>query len=430
MIERPRGTRDFGMEEMRKRRIVEKKMRSVFKRSGYREVSTPIIESLDLFLKKSGKEIIKETYSFEDKGGRKIALRPELTAPVIRYYVNDLQMEAKPLKLFYFGNCFRYDRPQKGRYREFWQMGCELIGTDNPEALAELIALAYHAIKEAGLVDINLRIGQLDYLGKQVEETLQLKSPPLSEFHPGGAAWKRDMFRLIDKEDYEGVRDQFEEVGIAQEKIDGFMNFLDSGSTGDLKEFIEPSELKPYEEIIGLLKKFGITKVKPGMKIARGLDYYKGIVFEIDAPCLGAEKQLCGGGSYELIGLFGGKEIPTSGFAIGFDRVMMALEEEGYDFEFSPSVEVYIMSVNDDMIGIATKIASKLRESGMKVDMDLMRRKMKKAFEYANKIGAKKVVIVGPDEFERKVVIVKDMESGNEEEVKIDKIDGWMEKNL
>ena len=425
MIERPRGTRDFGMEEMQKRRIVEKKMRSVFERYGYREVSTPIIESLDLFLKKSGKEIIKETYSFEDKGGRKIALRPELTAPVIRYYVNELQMEAKPLKLFYFGNCFRYDRPQKGRYREFWQMGCELMGTDNPEALAELIALAYHAIKETGLEDIDLRIGHLDYLGKQVEETLSS-----SDYYPADSSWKRDMFRLIDKEDYEGVKNQFEEVGAAQEKIDGFMNFLNSGSIDNLNKFIEPSKLKPYEEIMGLLKKFGITKVDVGMKIARGLDYYKGIVFEIDAPCLGAEKQLCGGGSYELIGLFGGKEIPTSGFAIGFDRVMMALEEEGYDFEFSPSVEVYIMSVNDDMIGIATKIASKLRESGMKVDMDLMRRKMKKAFEYANKIGAKKVVIVGPDEFERKVVIVKDMESGNEEEVKIDKINGWMEKNL
>ena len=150
MFKIPRGTRDFNPAEMQKRRYLEDSMKKTFKIFGYREVQTPMFENLDLFTAKSGEGIIEEIYSFADKGGRELALRPELTAPVIRFYVDKLQMEPKPLKLFYFGNCFRYDRPQKGRYREFRQAGCEIIGTDTPEALAELIALAeYDEVKDS-----------------------------------------------------------------------------------------------------------------------------------------------------------------------------------------------------------------------------------------------------------------------------------------
>ncbi|HDS59631.1 MAG TPA: histidine--tRNA ligase, partial [Thermoplasmatales archaeon] len=160
-IGKPRGTRDFTPEEMERRRRVETALREVFRRYGYREVATPTMEHLELFTLKSGEAIVEETYAFTDKSGRELALRPELTAPVMRFYVEQMQMEPKPLKLLYFGNCFRYDRPQAGRYREFWQMGCELIGTRTPEALAELIALAYHALRGAGLEDILLRVGDL-----------------------------------------------------------------------------------------------------------------------------------------------------------------------------------------------------------------------------------------------------------------------------
>ncbi|MCD6573425.1 MAG: ATP phosphoribosyltransferase regulatory subunit, partial [Thermoplasmata archaeon] len=143
MIGKPRGTRDFLPEDMAKRRWLEEKIRDVFQKYGYEEIATPTIEHLELFTLKSGEQIMEELYAFEDKGGRKLALRPELTAPVMRLYVEKLQMEAKPLKFFYFGNCFRYDRSQKARYREFWQFGCELIGSNRPEAIAELIAMAY-----------------------------------------------------------------------------------------------------------------------------------------------------------------------------------------------------------------------------------------------------------------------------------------------
>ena len=143
MFQIPRGTRDFTSDDMNKRRYVEKIMKSTFQRFGYREIQTPTFENLELFTAKSGEGIIDEIYSFKDKGGRELALRPELTAPVMRFYVEKLQMEPKPLKLYYFGSCFRYDRPQKGRYREFTQAGCEIIGTDSPEANAELIAMSF-----------------------------------------------------------------------------------------------------------------------------------------------------------------------------------------------------------------------------------------------------------------------------------------------
>jgi histidyl-tRNA synthetase len=148
MFQVPRGTRDFTPEEMEKRRYIEQNMAATFTSFGYGEIQTPTFENLELFTAKSGESIVNELYSFTDKGGRELALRPELTAPVIRCYVERLQMEPKPLKLFYFGNCYRYDRPQKGRYREFQQAGCEVIGVDTAEAVAELLALAFTPFKK------------------------------------------------------------------------------------------------------------------------------------------------------------------------------------------------------------------------------------------------------------------------------------------
>jgi histidyl-tRNA synthetase len=420
-VHKPRGTRDFPPEEMEKRRVIEKKMRDVFKKYSYEEVSTPTFEHVDLFTLKSGEGIIEETYDFTDKSGRRLALRPEITAPVMRFYVEKLQMKPKPLKVFYFGNCFRYDRPQSGRYREFWQMGCEMIGSDTPEAIAELIALAYKVVKRAGLKNINLRIGHLDYLSQQMEKTLP-SNISLSNFYPAGAAaWKNNMFRLMDKGDYEELRAQFETVNAPLKKINEFMNFLKSGSIDDLRGFIKEEKLKPYEEILSLLKKFGVPKVEVGMEIARGLDYYQDIVFEIDAPVLGAEKQICGGGAYKLVSLLGGKEVPTSGFALGFDRIILALEKEG--FKFPPSEKpVYLLPIGDEMRENAVSLATELRKSGVKVEMDLMRRSVRKLLQYANKKGIKKVIILGSDEWKKwkkdKVVVIKDMEKGEQKEIK------------
>lgn len=419
MFQLPRGTRDFTPEDMEKRRYVEKSMASTFRSFGYGEVQTPTFETLELFTAKSGDSIIGELYDFSDKSGRKLTLRPELTAPVIRFYVDKLQMEPKPLKLYYFGNCFRYDRPQKGRYREFWQIGCELIGASTPEALAELIALAYYAIKNTGLENIDLRIGNLDYLNQQFDTNL-------SEYYPGGSA---EVYRLIDKEDLEELRNQFTEVGVPTEKQNEFMDFLDSSSTDDLKRYIGDLERKHYEKIISMLKKeFGISRVKQEMKIARGLDYYKGMVFEIDAPVLGAEKQLCGGGVYDLVKLFGGTDVPTAGFAIGFDRVILALEAEKFTFP-SFKIDVYIIPVDQEQIGKSIEVAQKLRKKGISVDLDLLNRGVSKSLKYANVRNAKKAVIIGPKELKNDSVTFRDMKTGNQELVKIADIVSKLKNN-
>ncbi|MCD6572277.1 MAG: histidine--tRNA ligase [Thermoplasmata archaeon] len=405
-IKIPRGTRDFLPDEMFKRRYVERTIREIFQSFGYKEVQTPTFEHLELFTLKSGEEIIEEIYAFKDKGNRDLALRPELTAPVIRFYVEKMQMEPKPLKLFYIGNCYRYDRPQRGRYREFTQVGCELIGTDTPEAYAELIYLSYTILRNIGLKNIVLRLGNLDIIYSLLENMGVKKN----QF--------RELMHLIDKSKFYELEKKLFEMRVAKSKVKMFREFLNCNSIEKLREFIEAPAVDRFREIIDFLKVFGIDKFEIDMKIVRGLDYYKGIVFEIDAPILGAEKQLCGGGEYELIPLFGGKEVPTAGFAIGFDRAIIALEEEGYVFP-EQKLDVYVIPINEKTLKNAIKIVNMLREKNIIADVDLMRRGLAKSLKYASSVKAKKAIIVGPKELEKENVIVRDMDSGKQIEVKM-----------
>jgi len=419
MVSKPRGTRDFDVYEMEKRRLVQAKMEDTFKRYGYKEIATPTIEHLELFELKSGDVIIDELYSFKDKGDRDLALRPELTAPVMRFYTEKLQMETKPLKFYYFGSCFRYDRPQEGRYREFWQMGCELIGPSNPEAIAELIALAYFSIKNTGLQDIRLCIGNLNLLKKSY---LINDLPPASQ-----AA----IFRLLDKNDIDGMEQLLEQNHIESDNIIFFKEFLTSRSIDDIRSHFKRStvaqdDIDHFDKILEFLDLFGVpTKDVIKMNIARGLDYYTGVVFEIEAPILGAEKQLCGGGSYTLVPLLGGREIPTAGFAIGFDRVMMALEKENYEFPFTSEL-IYVTSLDQDLDREVIKLVSQLRHVGFMVDFDLMNRTISKSLKYADKIGAQKAIILGRNEWDQGNVVVKDMQSGEQQEVKKEALESFL----
>lgn len=412
MFQIPRGTRDFTPEDMQKRKYLEDKIRTTFTNFGYREIQTPTFETLELFTAKSGEGIIDEIYQFTDKGGRELALRPELTAPVMRFYVEKLQMQPKPLKLFYFGSCYRYDRPQKGRYREFTQAGCEIIGTDTPEAYAELIALSYNILKNTGLKNIKLNIGNLTIL-QTIFKKLEIDKDKQKYLTP-----------LIDKNQFEEVYQALVEFGIENKKIVDIIEILEKSDIKKIEDIVRDDEKAKNEltktiEIMDLLKNsFKIKDFELKMSIVRGLDYYKGLVFEIEAPALGAEKQLCGGGAYELIGLFGGKQTPTAGFAIGFDRTIVALETENYLFP-SPKIDFYVIPLNEDMVQKALEITQKLRGNGKSVDMDLLRRGIGKSLKYASSINAEKAVIVGPKELETESVAVRDMDNGNQETIKI-----------
>ncbi len=413
MFQNPRGTRDFTSEEMKKRNSLEESIKKVFQNYGYKEIETPTFENLDLFTAKSGEGIISEIYSFKDKGDRELALRPELTAPVMRFYVEKLQMEPKPLKLFYFGNCYRYDRPQKGRYREFKQAGCELIGTSTPEAIAELISMAYKIIENTGLKDMKLKIGNLKILSS-IFEKINLKKDQIEYIIP-----------LIDKELFDDLYNALQEFGLDNKAITTFINLLETEDLNQIKKFAgseSEEEINRFEKIIDLVKKtFKIKNFKVTLGIVRGLDYYTGTVFEIEAPSLGAEKQICGGGEYQLVSLFGGRETDTSGFAIGFDRVLLALETEGYSFSENYT-EAFVIPVTEDMKNKAIEITEKLRKSNIVTDQELNDRSMSKSLKYANSINAKKVIIVGPDEMKEKKVTVKDMITGKQKQIEIGKI--------
>ncbi len=390
MFERPRGTRDFGPEEMAERRKLENILRRTFESYGYHEVMTPTFEHAELFVERSGPGILDEMYTFKDKGGRELSLRPELTAPVMRFYAQDMQRSPKPLKLYYFGPAFRYERPQKGRYREFWQMGLELIGADTPQATAEMISVAYDSMKNAGLKNFRLRIGDvkilknfLDSIGKN----------------------DRDTMRAIDKRD--------------TELPDEIMEFISMNNPEELENHGPEDEVEHYRNVLDLLSSAGVEYVMD-LGIARGLDYYTGVVFEIEAPELGAEKQICGGGEYRLAELFGAQPVATSGFAIGFDRTLLALKKDGFKAELK-GPDAYVIG-SKETISEAFALARKMRNAGCIVEMELTGKGMGKALKKASSIGSKYAVLVGEDEVESGEYTIKDLSSGEQRKMPLEEL--------
>jgi len=400
-ISKPRGTRDFLPEEMSRRRNVEFKLREVIQKWGYGEVVTPTFEELELFTLKSGQGIIGELYNFTDKGDREMTLRPELTAPVMRAYVNEMQSFSKPVKLFYFENCFRYERPQKGRYREFWQFGAELIGSNKPEADAEVIALAMTMIGAVGITG-DLNIGNLSVLRYLLDQITT------------DAAVSGQIMRYIDKKEYENLDAYLDELNVAPDMADKIHKIISlSGKDGfaaskSAREVVgDLPELDAFEKTLTLLAAYGVTDYTVNFGVARGLDYYTGIVFEVYAEGLGAQKQICGGGSYKLISLFGGGDVVSTGFGIGFDRIMEICELPA---KVSKTV-VLVAKQEAQAKGIV--IAGKLRPY-VTVLTDVMGRNFKTQMEYANTVNADYVLIVGEKELESGLLSLKDMKSGEQ----------------
>ncbi|MCK5397415.1 MAG: histidine--tRNA ligase [Thermoplasmata archaeon] len=408
-FQRPRGTRDFGPEEMAKRRLVESKLRETARLFGFGEVMTPTFESTDLFVEKSGEDIVGEIYAFEDKKNRKIALRPELTASVMRFYVNEMQSLPKPVKIFYFGNMFRYERPQKGRYREFFQFGAELIGAPSIEADAEILALAYYCTESVNASVADIRIGHLGVL-----KTLFDKYS-IDDSH------QIEIRRFLDKKDFEGMNSYFSNNSLSNEALKYLKKIaLTKGSPDKLDDIknLLGSECESIDYLIGLAKKieeYGIRNYSIDLGVARGLDYYTGMVFEIDGVGLGAESQICGGGAYSLAKLFGGKEVYSTGFAFGFDRLMIARNSKNDRIE---SLDAYIVPVSNRAKKRCIEVASILRNKKISAEIDLLDRSISKAMKYANTVKVKNVIIIGNEELNSMCVTIKNMKTGIQEKVK------------
>ncbi len=408
-VQRPRGTRDFLPEEMAKRKNIENWMRDVAHRWGYGEIKTPTFEHIELFTLKSGEGILGEIYNFKDKGDREIALRPELTAPVIRMYVEELQRSAKPLKFYYFDNCFRYERPQKGRFREFFQFGVEIIGSGRPESEAEVIAMAVEMLKSAG-VQGDLHVGNLGIvrtLLKDLEVEHQSK-----------------IMRFVDKKDDKGLEDFLDHIQAPDEirgKLFRLIGLRGENAVHEARELVgDIDAIKQFETLLELLDAYGL-EYQVDLGIARGLDYYTGMVFEIYCEGLGAQNQVCGGGSYRLAQLFGGEDTPSTGYAIGFDRIMEICA-------IKPGAPRQIVVVSfEDTRKDAIVIAQKLR-GHVPVYIDVMGRKFKDQISYANTIGASHVVIVGKNELDAGKVALKDMKTGEQVLVTVEEVVGRIAK--
>ena len=409
MIQRPRGTRDFLPDDMEKRRYYEGLLRNVAKTYGFREIATPIFEESELFILRSGPNVLGELYAFKDKGDREIALRPEMTAPAIRMFVNEMSNDPKPIKMFYFGQCFRYERPQSGRYREFFQFGAELIGNPNVESDAEVISMAGAMIRSFGLKDYKIRIGHIGVLRQKVSDS--------------GVPKERmaEVLQKLDKKNYDEATPLLKSMGVTDDAIRDLYDLTETVGGPEVLSKV-PGEAGDYlRRLVELLRVMGVEDPEIDLGVVRGLDYYTGMVFEAEAPALGAEKQICGGGSYTLSELFGGEKVYSTGFAVGFDRILLAAEKEGQTYE-KEGIDAYVVPVSDDVRLESAKIVTMLRDEGLRSDIDIMGRKMAKAMKYASITGAKNVIIIGAKELESCSVTVRDMVSGEQKVIKIENL--------
>ncbi len=384
----PRGTRDFLPAEMAARREVFGKFRRVFEGYGYGEVCTPAFEDFSLLSKKSGPDIEKEIYSFRDKGGRKLGLRFDPTVPICRV-VASMPSVPKPVKFYYITNMWRYDRPQAGRYREFWQAGAELIGSQRPEADAEIVALAYGCLKAVGLKDFTFKVNS-----RSIAESLVKKAGI-----PEGK--KFDVFRAMDKlpkAGKAGVRDELRKAGIARSKAEKLFSLLESKEEAGL------------EGTLSVLRDRGIRNVEVDNSVIRGIDYYTGFVFETFVRGFENLGSVASGGRYDsLLKLYGGGDLPAVGFGLGVERLMEMIGLKG-----SSRPCAAVLNAGTAFMGKAAEVADGLRSSGIPCETDLMGRSLSKQLDYVNSRGIPWVVFVGEKELSSGKLTLRDMRTGKE----------------
>ncbi|OUJ19044.1 Histidyl-tRNA synthetase [Methanonatronarchaeum thermophilum] len=400
------------------RRNVEEAMRTHCEFWGFEEVETPTFEHLELFTLKSGEEIVDEIYAFKDKSERELALRPEITASVMRFFGEELRARSKPLKLYYFSNCFRYEQPQKGRYREFWQFGTETIGGDSVKTSAETIALACSILSSLGL-EFDVHIGHLGVVRGVLE----------SEGVVGGDQDR--LMSLIDKGDVDEISGFLDGLSVSSECKELVFELI--GLVGDGREVVSQASgvLESYgfdevggaglvelESTLGYLESYGNFDYTVDLGIARGLEYYTGTVFEIYIPGLGAQNQVCGGGEYSIPQLMGSDQFST-GFAFGFDRVVEAIEHQGIDLDLKPGLMAYVVPVSDEFRDEAVGVLGRMRDS-FPADIDMTGRGIGDQLSYVDSVGARFAVIIGEREVENGTLSLKDMESGEQVELDVD----------
>ncbi|MCK4312461.1 MAG: histidine--tRNA ligase [Candidatus Cloacimonetes bacterium] len=406
----PRGTFDILPEDSYKWQYVTNIFKEIARSFNYREIVTPIFENTELFERSVGNTsdiVQKEMYKFKDKKGREFALRPEGTAPVVRSYVeNNLGMKDNSSKLYYLGPMFRYDRPQKGRFRQFYQYGVENIGSDNPFIDAEVIALGYIYLIRLGLKNFELEINSIGCANctKDYDKVLvEYFTPFKKELCP-------DCRERINKKPKRLLDCKVPTCKKIAQNSPSMLDYLDE----DCKEH--------FAKVQQNLKTLGIPFII-NPKIVRGLDYYNKTAFEFIDKNLGAQDTLIGGGRYnELIKQFGGKDVPGIGFAGGFERLILSMEMEGVSFGKEQNPDIYFVVLGEKAKYVAGKLLLDLRSAGISVEFDPDKESIKAQMKAADRSKSRFALILGENELAQKKITLKDMESGEQQLIGLEKI--------
>jgi histidyl-tRNA synthetase len=408
--------RDLLNEEAETLTYIISKAREIAVLYGYKEVITPVVEPFELLSAKSGEEIRQRMFIFKDLGDRNVALRPEFTASIARLATTSLKNEPKPLRLFSVGSVYRYDEPQRGRYREFWQSNFELLGSSRPEADAEIVLLTNSLMETLGLQGYALKIGHIGVIrGILSQENVDEKT-------------QNAILQRMDKKEYE------EAFKLApSDKCRSMLEGLLQLKSDDCFETIEKikSYIADYEkakaaaenlgDVLKLIVESGcpVETVEPAF--ARGLEYYTGMIFEVYIPQL--DIALGGGGRYDrLIEVFGGESTPAVGVAHGIDRIALAMQMQKTILATKRGKKVLVLSVNDSLKVEALKVAQMLRNSGIIVEFEVMGRKMAKALEDADKRKVDYAVIVGERELKEDAVMLRNLAKREQTIVPIKKL--------
>ncbi len=406
-MQAPKGTKDMLPQDAYKWQYIESVFRDVAKTYGIREVRTPMFEHTDLFLRGVGDTtdiVQKEMYTFNDKGDRSITLKPEGTASVVRAFIeNRLFNEAQPTKLYYITPAFRYENVQKGRLRQFHQCGLEVFGSKEPSMDAEVIAVAMDTLKKLGLKSLSLNINNLGCPNCRPKYNEALKKF-LAENYDGlcdlcKTRFEKNPMRILDCKE----KKCHEITKNAPIILDYMCEECDTHFT----------KVKEYLDILGIS-----YEIDPG--IVRGLDYYTKTIFEI----LTSDFTVCGGGRYDkLIEELGGPDMPAVGFGMGIERLIMTLEKEGIEIPKENSFDLYIGARGDEGSKYAFKLASSLRNLGVKCETNHMGRSIKAEMKFANKLGVAFTTILGEDELTSKKINLKRMSDGEIFEVSLENLE-------
>ncbi len=409
-ITAPKGTQDILPKESGRWQKAESIMRELCAQYGFKEIRTPVFEHTEVFVRGVGETtdvVTKEMYTFEDKGGRSVTLRPEGTAGIVRSFVeNGLFNEALPTKLFYMIQCFRYEKPQKGRLREFHQFGLELFGAPDPIADATIISLPYRLFKKVGLNGISLElnsIGCKECRSKYREALIAYFQKDEEQLCPTcRERLQKNPMRILDCKS-EICR------GIAKDAP-----LITDYLCGDCSDHFEA--VKEYLSIMKI-----DYRVNP--RIVRGLDYYNRTVFEFVSDQIGAQGTVCGGGRYDgMTEQFGGAPQPGIGFAMGMERFMLVLEQAGITLEEDNGCDLFLIPLGDRACKEAVRIADELLDRGVRVQYDLLRRSVKAQMKYADKIGAARTMVLGDSELEEGTATIKNMADGSQKKVALNEL--------